>query len=262
VGNLPPARIAHAHAATTRPAKPLPREPSAVSRPAAAAMSDDLAEKQTLTGYPSSTTASTGPLPAATSPGTQPRKCLRSSLSLLTSTTSRGAGRSCGKTNAGPRNPTLPLVNERYSAALLGCARRSCVPTCPVANIAIRTATSSETRRCTAHAQPIALRTSKNSGPGLGSGFASRRSDHVHPERAQSSAQAQATSSTWTTSTSSTRGTSSLPNDLGLTRGRARSKPSNQKPQPQPCPQGTWLRTPRPQVRCPSCSNLSYTALT
>src|SRR5262245_2184698 len=73
-GIRPEARIANAHAAVTRGPNPRPRNSSAVSRPASAATSECLAQKQTLTGYPSSTIAIAGARPAAISPATHPRK--------------------------------------------------------------------------------------------------------------------------------------------------------------------------------------------
>jgi len=144
-GTLPLARTASAHAAVTRGPKPRPRNASAVSRPAAAAVSERLAQKQMLTGHPPSLTANTGARPAEISPSCQSGKLRASQRSSATGTVPAAGAKVSGKMNAGPAKPGRPLVNERYAAADTGAARRSRAGGSCCARTAICSANSSGT---------------------------------------------------------------------------------------------------------------------
>ena len=117
------ARIANAHAAATREPSPRPRNATAVSSPASAATLERRAQKQTLTGYPSSTTATMG-IRSGISPAFQPEKWWSSNWISSIRTVRRGCTIFSGNVNAGPES-TPPLTSDLYCSACTGSCRRS-----------------------------------------------------------------------------------------------------------------------------------------
>ena len=172
------ARIARAHAATTRAAKPRPRNGAAVSSPAAAAVSERRAQKQMLTGQPSSAIAITGARPAAISPDSQPPKWRSRTCSSSMEATSGLGSNTSGKMNAGPLKPRCPPVSETYCAAWKGAVRRSPIGRSPPARRAISSAASSGTSPRTAQTHAVELLMMVNSGPRLAMGS---RVDRMRP---------------------------------------------------------------------------------
>ena len=162
------ARIANAHAAATREPSPRPRNATAVSSPASAATLERRAQKQTLTGYPSSTTATMG-IRSGISPAFQPEKWWSSNWISSIRTVRRGCTIFSGNVNAGPES-TPPLTSDLYCSACTGSCRRSETGGSSRARPLSSSAISRGTSSLTAQAQLAVPRMSMNSGPGLGSG--------------------------------------------------------------------------------------------
>ena len=167
-GTRPEARIASAQAAATLGASPRPRNPAAVSIPASAAMPERLAQKQTLTGYPSSTNATIG-VRYGISLAVHPEKWWSSNRMSSMRTAPQGRAIRSGNVNAGPES-TLPSTSDVYRSACTGASRKSDTRGSRRARQPSSSATSRGTSALTAHAQLALPRISENSGPGPGSG--------------------------------------------------------------------------------------------
>ena len=164
----PEARIAKAHAAVTRGPSPRPRNAIAVSSPASAAMSERLAQKQTLTACPSSITATMGDRFGISS-AFHPVKLCSSSCRSSTNTMLEGGAITSGNENAGPES-TSPLTSDVYRSACKGASRRSEAGGSSRARPSSSSAMSRGTSARTAQARLEGPRMSENSGPGPGSG--------------------------------------------------------------------------------------------
>ena len=168
-GVRPDARMASAHAAATRGPSPRPRNGGAVSSPASAAKLALLAQKQTLTAWPSSSTPTMGDASGISS-SVQPVKLASSCRRSSTVSAHPSWGIVSGKVKAGPE-PSSPPTSDTYRSAWTGGVRRSEMGGSSRARLSISPAISGATSAWMAHAQPAAPRTSMNAGPrpGLGS---------------------------------------------------------------------------------------------
>ena len=167
-GTRPDARTVSAHAAATCEPSPRPRNAAAVSNPASAAVSERRAQKQTLTAWPSSTTATIGARPGI-SAAVQPAKWRASNGNAFTSTVVSGSLISSGKANAGPEY-TFPPASALYRSACTGTSRKPATGGSSPARASSSSATSRGTSVRTAQAQLDLPRISANFGPGSGSG--------------------------------------------------------------------------------------------